>query len=586
MASSVTTKDRVSIVYRTEVGGKQTSKELPMKTLVLADLTGRPDGTPLEQRRTIDISQANYDKVMESLGIRLHFDVPDLVCGSGQMGIELSLSGIDSLSPDGVTKQVPMLTHLLGLRAALLNRRCGRASAEELALYIADMSTRMPGPLQQLGNGAGGPAQLDAMVATIDRLLSAQVNAVIHHPAFQRMERSWRALKLLVDSTDSAENTIIEIINVSRDDLQIDFEDSPDITRSGLFKKVYTAEYGQFGGEPFGLIIADYVFDASPRDIALLQKIAAVASMAHAPFVAAAAPRMFGIDNHTHLAALTDLHALFEGPQYRMWQSFRDSDDSRSVVLTVPRCLLRQPFDPSTQPIKGFVFTEDASQHESHCWGSTAFALAARVHDSFARYRWGPNIIGANSGGAVSGLAQTTLESLGSLQTRMPLEVLISERREYELSEEGFVALTFHAGTEIPCFVSANSTQRGRSFANTSEGKDAEINHRLGTQLPYLLIVNRLAHYVKVLQREQIGSWKDRSVMERELNKWISAYVADVEDASPDVRGRRPLRSARISVEEVAGEAGWYRVGMQIQPHFKYMGTSFTLALTGRLDRK
>jgi type VI secretion system protein ImpC len=586
MASPVNARERVNIVYRTEVGGKSANKELPMKTLVLADFTGRPDGTPLEQRRAISITQATFDTVMSSLAVRMRFDVPDRIGGAGGLTVELTLQGIDSFSPDAVARQVPLLTRLLGLRSALLDRRHGRTSAEQLAEHLAALSGGLPGPLGRLADGAVGANTLDTLVATIDGLLSAQVNAIIHHAIFQRLERTWRGLRLLIDATDSSENTIVEILNISRDDLQLDFEDAADITKSGLFKKVYTSEYGQFGGEPYGQIVADYAFDASPRDLALLQKAAAVASMAHSPFITAAAPRMFALDSLSGLSGIADLHALFEGPQYRVWHAFRDSDDSRSIILTVPRCLLRQPYGPDSQPVKGFVFTEECTAHEAYCWGSSAFALAGRIHESFARYRWGPNIIGVTSGGAVAGLVSPRHEALGDLHDRIPLETMISERGEFELSEEGFVALTYHAGTGIPCFVSANSVQRGRSFGNNAEGKEAELNHRLGTQLPYLLIVNRLAHYVKVLQREQIGSWKDRTVMERELNRWISTYIADVEDADSDVRGRRPLRSARIGVEEAPGEAGWYRVSIQIQPHFKYMGTSFTLSLTGRLDRK
>ena len=428
---------------------------------------------------------------------------------------------------------------------------------------------------------------VDKLIADIDDALSAQVNQIIHQPQFQQLESSWRGLKLLVDRIDFRENNKLELLNVSRDDLQADFDDAPELSKSGLYKQAYTAEYGQFGGEPYGAIIGNYAFNAGPQDMALLNKVAAVAAVAHAPFLTSAAPAFFGIDSYTKLSGLNDLKALFEGPQYAKWRAFRDSDDARNVGLTAPRFLLRLPYGADTVPVKAFAFEESViGKHEAYLWGNTAFALSARLADSFAQYRWCPNIIGPQSGGTVEDLPLHQYQAMGEVQTKVPTEVLISERREYELSEEGFIGLAMRKGSDNACFFSANSCQRVKTFGQSAEGKDAETNHRLGTQLPYLLIVNRLAHYIKVLQREQIGSWKDKSTLMRELNTWIGQYVADMEDPSADVRNRRPLRSALITVEDVPGEAGWYKVGLKVQPHFKYMGASFTLSLVGKLDKK
>lgn len=428
---------------------------------------------------------------------------------------------------------------------------------------------------------------VDQMIAELDKKLSAQVNKIMHHPQFQKLEGSWRGLKMLVDRTDFRENTKIELLNASRDDLQADFDDASDITKSGLYKQAYTAEYGQFGGEPYGAIIGNYEFSAGSQDIALLQKVASVATMTHAPFLSAASPKFFGIDSYTKLAGLNDLKALFEGPQYTKWRSFRESDDSRSVGLTAPRFLLRLPYGADTVPVKAFAFEEEVKgNHDAYCWGNTAFALASRLANSFAKYRWCPNIIGPQSGGSVEDLPLHQYEAMGEIQTKVPTELLISERREYELSEEGFIGLAMRKGSDNACFFSANSCQKVKTFGQSEEGKAAETNHRLGTQLPYMFVMNRLAHYIKVLQREQIGSWKDKATLTRELNTWIGQYVSDMEDPAPEVRNRRPLRTAQITVEDVPGEAGWYKVGMKVKPHFKYMGASFTLSLVGKLDKK
>jgi type VI secretion system protein ImpC len=237
--------------------------------------------------------------------------------------------------------------------------------------------------------------------------------------------------------------------------------------------------------------------------------------------------------------------------------------------------------------VKGFNFSEDViGEHGRYLWGHASNAMATRIADSFAKYRWCPNIIGPQAGGAVDGLPLHQYEAMGEIQTKIPTEVMLTERREFELSEQGFIGLTFRKDSDGAAFFSANSAQKPKTFGNSEEGKAAETNYRLGTQLPYMFIMSRLAHYLKVLQREQIGTWKERSDLERELNRWINQYVADMDDPAPGVRSRRPLRQAAIKVENVEGQPGWYRCSLQVRPHFKYMGAAFTLSLVGKLDKE
>lgn len=430
-------------------------------------------------------------------------------------------------------------------------------------------------------------AAVDEMIADLDQKLSRQVDTILHNKEFQQLESAWTSLKFLIDKTDFRENVKVEVMNVTKTDLLDDFEDAPEITKSGLYKLAYTQEYGQFGGKPYGLMVGNYEFGPSAPDIKLLQNLASVATMSHAPFVAAAGAQFFGIDSFTGLPNLKDLKSIFEMPQYIKWQSFRESEDSRNVALALPHFLLRIPYGPDTKPVKGFSYREDTTDGDGgFLWGNAAFAFASRITDSFAKYRWCANIIGPQGGGAVEDLPVYQYEAMGELQTKIPTEVLISERREFELAEEGFVALTMRKGSDNAAFFSANSTQKPKVFANTPEGKQAELNYKLGTQLPYTFVVSRLAHYIKVIQRENIGTWKERGDLETELNNWIRQYVADQDNPSPGVRSRRPLRKASIEVTDVEGEPGWYRVNMQVQPHFKYMGASFTLSLVGKLDKE
>ena len=427
--------------------------------------------------------------------------------------------------------------------------------------------------------------RVDQMIAELDRALSKQMDSILHQPAFQQLESSWRSLKVLVDRTDFRENIKLEVLHVSKEDLLDDFDNAADITCSGMYKHVYTAGYGQFGGEPVAAMVGNYNFGPSSPDIKLLSYMASVGAMSHAPFLAAPSPEFFNLNSFEELPNLKEIKDIFAGPRHAKWRAFRESEDSRHAALTGPRFMLRSAYHPQENPVQSYHYYENIDgKHDNYLWGNSAFLLASCINDSFARYRWCPNIIGPQSGGAVEDLPVHLYESLGQLQAKIPTEVLISDRKEFELAEEGFIALTMRKDSDNAAFFSANSIQKPKNFPKTPEGLQAQTNYKLGTQLPYLFIVNRLAHYIKVLQREQIGSWKERKDLQSELNKWIKQYVADQENPSADVRSRRPLRAAKVEVSDVAGDPGWYQVSLAVRPHFKYMGANFEISLVGRLD--
>jgi type VI secretion system protein ImpC len=440
-------------------------------------------------------------------------------------------------------------------------------------------------------------AGVDVSIVAIDRALSGQVDAILHHPNFQALESAWRSLRYLIANVNFRENTEVHLLNCSKSDLIDDFEDAPEIAKSGLYRLVYSREYGTFGGEPFGVMVSTYEFDPGPRDMNLLANCAAVAAMAHVPFLGNASPRFFGEDSFEGLATYSDIRAIFQTPQYIRWKAFRDSEDSRYVGLCMPRFLLRAPYE--RHHVFSFTYNEKTIKKSGYLWGWAAFAFATRVAESFARYRWSPNIVGPTAGGAVTGLPMLPFRSMRriydidpdpkkrrGIEERMPTEIQLTERHEFELSEEGFIGLVFLKGSGEACFFSANSCQKPKEFANTAEGRDASLGARLGAQLPYMFIVCRLAHYLKVLQREEIGRHLERADLERELNDWLRQYISDMDNPAAAVRGKRPLRQARVAVTEVPGQAGWYRAHLQLQPHLKYMGASFTLSLVGKLERE
>lgn len=427
---------------------------------------------------------------------------------------------------------------------------------------------------------------VDLMIAEIDQKLSSHLDEILHTPEIQAIESTWRGLKYLVDHTDFRENIQIELISATKSEILDDFEDSPEVVKSGLYKQIYTREYGQFGGKPVGAVICDFQMTASAPDIKLMGYMANVGAMSHAPFISSVSAKFFEIDKYQELPNLKDLKAIFEGPQFTKWRALREHEDARYLGLCTSRFMLRLPYSIENNPVKAFDYNETVTDNHDHfLWGNSAYALASKISDSFAQYRWCPNIIGPQSGGAVFDLPVYNFESMGQIETKIPTEILISDRREYELAEEGFIALTMRKGSDNAAFFSANSVQKPKTFGNSPEGKAAEMNYKLGTQLPYMFIINRLAHYIKMLQREQIGAWKERSDLEIELNKWIRQYISDQSNPPAKVRSSRPLRSAKIDVSDVEGDPGWYRVSLSVRPHFKYMGASFELSLVGKLDQ-
>ena len=573
MGATGTAHERVRLVYTANRDGRSEERELPLKLLVLGDHRGRAEAMPLESRIPLRVTEETFDQVLAGIAPSLELTVPDLLGdGGGGLRVRLGFTSLADFSPGSVARQVPELARMVDLRRAL-----SAAKADD-ALDLGHLLGTAAVPRERWA--------IDQWVAELDGRLSRQLDAILHEPRFQALEAAWRGLRLLVRRADPGQDVHIDLLCVSREELAADFEDAPELVRSGLFKRVYTAEYGQFGGEPYAALVADFAFGPAPRDLALLQKIAAIAAMAHAPVLAAASPRFFAIDAFDRLPELADPAALTEGPDRAAWNAFRSSDDARCVGLVLPRLLLRAPYGADAAPTRDFAYEEEVrDRHASYLWGNPAYAFAARMAMSFASHRWYPDLVGGPDGGRAPGPVSLPYFSLGDGEPRIPTEALLSERCEAELGALGFIPLSARPGTGEAGFPSADSCQRGLSSGDGPGGAAMRLNHRLGSQLPYLLIVNRLAHYLKVLQRERIGGWADRGELERELNHWIGRYVIDMDDPEPRMRETHPLRAASVTVEEAPGDAGWYRVAVAVRPHRRHLGATFTLSLSGRLDR-
>ena len=420
------------------------------------------------------------------------------------------------------------------------------------------------------------PSRVDALVAALDRRIGAQLDEILHHPTFQRLERVWRGLWFVVERTRFDENIQLEMVDCSKEDLRADLCRAPTPRESGLAAIAYHRAIGA-GIEPYGAIVTTFEFGPEPDDAATLRGCAEVAHLAVAPFIAAASPRFFGVVGYSMLAHLASHRAALQQNTSEAFADLRRDEASRALGLVLPRFLLRSSFSCEAGEDASFEYKESSALEEDLCWGSAAFAFASRLVDSFARYRWCPNIIG--SCGVVEGLSQR--DELDAPST----EVRLNEVAEAAISEHGLIPLLAEAPGEAWIF-SASSVHQPERFPATEEGQARELNGRLDAQLPYFFIAARIVHYLRVVYRSYRHSFESQREAERELNDWVGQFVADRHVVATAIRGRRPLRKALVTVFDSKDEEGWQLLEMKVRPHFKYMGAFFTLTISGqRLEK-
>src|SRR5271154_5924397 len=425
-------------------------------------------------------------------------------------------------------------------------------------------------------------ATIQARIAQIDRLISLQLNEVLHYPAFQKLEGTWRGIKYLVDQSETNDMLKIKVLNTSKRDLLKDLQRAPEFDQSALFKKVYEEEYGVFGGAPFAALVGDYEFGRGPEDIELLEKVAQVASAAHAPFLSAAGPDMLNMESFTQLDAPRDMAKIFDSSEFAKWKSFRQSEDSRYVGLTLPHVLMRLPYGKNGVQVDGFNYEEavDGSDHSKYLWGNAAFALGARLTQAFATYGWCAAIRGVEGGGLVEGLPTHTFTTdAGDVALKCPTESPVTDRREKELADLGFIPVVHCKGTDYAAFFSVQSCQKQKMY----DKEEANANARLSTQLPYILAISRFAHYMKAMMRDKVGSFMSRKECQDFLTNWILLYTVGNDNVAASVKGSKPLRDAKVEVVEIPGKPGCYRAVAFLKPHFQLDELSVSLRLVADL---
>ncbi len=426
-------------------------------------------------------------------------------------------------------------------------------------------------------------------IAAIDRRLSDQLNAIMHNPKFTKLEGSWRGLHHLVMNSETGTSLKIRVLNMSKRDLGRDLQRAVEFDQSQLFKKIYENEFGTPGGEPYGALIGDYEWSQHPDDVETLRLVSNVAAAAFAPFISAAGPGMFGFDSWTELSKPRDLAKIFETADYTKWRSFRDSEDARFVSLVMPRTLARLPYGAATKPIDEFGYEEapydeagaaKSMHHDEYCWMNAAYVMGTRLTDAFAKYGFCTAIRGAEGGGKVENLPTHVFTSDdGDMDTKCPTEIAITDRREFELSNLGFLPLCHYKNTDYSVFFGAQSVQKPKKY----DRPEATANAAISARLPYIMASSRFAHYLKVMARDKIGSFMEAGDVERWLNRWISNYVNGNENAGQEMKARYPLREAKVEVKEIPGRPGSYNAVAYLRPWLQMEELTTSLRMVARI---
>jgi type VI secretion system protein ImpC len=487
------------------------------------------------------------------------------------------MSATETAAEGGATVTGGGLLDQIIAKGKMVREASQNAHAKDL---ISEFASQVIDQGLALGNDL--VATLSQRIAEIDALLSAQLNEILHNPEFQKLEATWRGMHYLVMNSETGSRLKLRVLNASKKELLEDAEKATEFDQSALFKKVYEEEYGTFGGHPYGLLVGDYEFGRHPQDIGLLEKLSGVAAAAHAPFISAASSNMFDLASYTDLGVPRDLAKVFESSELIKWRSFRQQDDSRYVGLCLPHVLLRLPYGPKTVPVEQFNYVEDVdgTDHSKYLWGNAAWTLGARITSAFSNFGWCAAIRGVEGGGLVQGLPVHTIETPeGDIGVKPPTEVAITDRREKELSDLGFIPLCYSKDTDFAAFFATQTANEPKKY----DTPQATANANLSSQLQYILAASRFAHYLKVIMRDKIGSFMSREDVEVYLNRWIAQYVLLSDTASQTVKASYPLREARVDVTEIPGKPGAYSAVVFLRPHFQLNELTASIRMVAEL---
>jgi type VI secretion system protein ImpC len=582
----LTIKPRVYITYDVEMGDAILVKELPFVVGVLGDFSGKPTAPlkPLRERKFTQIDRDNFNQVLDRMtpGLKLRVD-NTLMGGGSTLDVQLRFSTFEDFEPVAVALQIEPLRHLLYARAELrdllFRAESGQASGQPLEEILARNAV-----LCRLAEGVEVDAvsSLRTMLQALDRMLSRQLAAVMHHTDFQKLEGTWRGLHYLVMNTETGDQ-LLRILNVSKRELFQDLDRALEFEHSQIFRMLNSAQIGCPDGEPYGALIGDYEFTNHPEDVALLRKMSQVAAKAFCPVLSAASPALLGLQNWSELARPLDLERHVAGVEWANWRSYRESEESRFVVLTVPRALARLPYGATRKPLDAFSFEEvEPASPNPFCWMNVAYVLGARLTDAFARYGWCTAIRGVEGGGKVEGLpADIFKRDDGDPDLECPTEIAIDERRELELSKLGFLPLCHYRKTDYAVFFGGQTTQKPRKY----DRPDATENAAIAARLPFVMATSRVVHYLKEMARDRIASFKEPSDLEILLSRWIKNYIGSNLVGRREGRPRYPLEQAEVKMSPIPGKPGSYNIIAFLRPWLQFEELTAALRVVAEVPR-
>ncbi len=624
---------RVHITYDVEIGGAIQVRELPFVMGIMSDLSGQreDDLPPVKERKFIEIDRDNFPEILSRIKPHLKVSVPNVIdeAAEGNFVSDIYFESMSDFSPVNIIKNIEPLNEIYQSRCRLNDLVSKLDGNDGLLASLREISTDAGKQDEILKNveaePAEGPAEtiardtkmikdesqiggaktmleefarqakadeeeigpnimgyINLKIHGMDQKLGLQVDEILHHEPFQRLEASWRGLSFLVYKSETGKMLKLRLINISKAEIMKDLESAVEFDQSQLFKKVYEEEYGTFGGNPYSCLMGDYEFGRHPQDVGILEKLSEVAAAAHAPFISAAKAKLFDLDSFATVNIPRDLGKIFESSEVIKWNSFRKIEDSRYVALVLPHVLLRLPYGPSTVPVPQFSYQEtvEGTDNSKFLWGNASFALAERITSAFAKYKWTAAIRGVEGGGLVTGLPAYTFKTPeGDVLLKCPTEVAITDRREKELSDLGFIALCHAKGTDFAAFFGGQTTQEPIKY----DTDFATANAALSAKITYILAASRFAHYIKVIMRDKIGSFMSRQNVSDYLNRWISAYVLVTDQAPQAVKAQYPLREARVDVFDDPARPGCYKATVFLRPHFQLEELTVSIRLVTEL---
>lgn len=609
---------RVQITYDVEVGDAQEIIELPYVLGIISDLSGMSIAprVSLKDRKFVQVTNDNLGDIMKSLQPRVAFSIPD-ASGKGNVSIDLTFTSMNHFDPINILTQVPFLKDAYSKRVRLKDliaklevndslstlldgilEGTGKAASTDEIITQSSMvlnannteyaKAMLDEFLSRVGKGGNelkdSLSFINVEIQKIDQFISGFLNKILHNPDFQKLEASWRGLFMLVSETDVTSKVQIRLLNITREELTRDLERAVEFDQSHLFKKVYEEEYGTFGGSPYSFLMGDFEFSPSNEDVSLLTKISQVAAAAHTPFITAANPACFTLKSFSELGNPRDLSVIFESTELGKWQAFRETEDSRYVALTLPHILMRMPYGPNGITFEGLNFVEDVDGNDNSkfCWGNSAWALGVKILNAVTMYSWPAAIRGVEGGGLVEGLPYYTFKTTdGDVALKCPTEIAITDRREKELSDLGFIALCHCKNRDYAAFFGSQTAQKPKMY----DTDDANSNAELSARLSYLLCASRFAHYIKAMMRDKVGSFMSAKEVQNYLHNWICRYVLLTDEAGQTTKAKFPLREARVDVFDVPGKPGSYKATIFLRPHFQLEELTASIRLVANLPK-